>query len=743
MSEDKTGYLWHERLARTYKLYDMPQQAIHHYRISAKLSEPNPASWDTAMGLGDLLFNEAATEEKELEALAMKEEALKLYLGPEGSEIPVDEKLAEVTVMARSFHFLRKGEEVAKYHKLAFDLASDKPWTQYDLLASYIGNGRESEAQALLLKVLAKDNPIEGSSTKESGQLVELIRMIGVKSIWGEGDRMLWCIVSAATNAGILDTFLNHFEVAIERYKTGKDPLLYLMLVLLLGSVHFSSDNADSEGVKSALELWTGAWRSANEYHASGNTPREQFYEHAAELLGKYYFTQAKRKWGTLQKELAAGGEVAQLRRSLLEDTQKLEQIVADYEQVFGTGSDIESSRCYKASLLAIRGNHDGARGVFKSDMVQVVNMLSDDEQSNDSFALIKLQSILLHSGNSQDAFAAYRMTSPPSIGNKVPGRMRMAMEKLLCPGGTPAKESPTSRILELFDAERGKDQPAAAIITSLISEAAKYGRTRSASEGESASMATNGDVESGSVQQAISGEGVITEDISSEDKEWVALHKVLTQLQAKDVLGNDYSGRWCNNCLGPTPNLWNFDNDFYTCKYCYDMDLCEKCFHELKAADPEKIHPVCSPTHDWLYFPKWTIESWTEAVRMMVRLPRENDQGVLVPGDETVELPEWLNKVTAPWGGLGQGKMWDHVKTPPEKSEGDGTGSETGREEEDGGKGKENEKDGGEEAQGETGKEDANGARKTDGEVESGKGEDGKSGDDDEESTSEDEDED
>lgn len=102
VSEEEIGYLWYERLARTYRTYHMDPQAILNFQKSTERSKPNQPSWETAVGLGTLLYYKASTEEERLEALAMKEEALERYLGPKGSEIPITDKLVELDAIAQS-----------------------------------------------------------------------------------------------------------------------------------------------------------------------------------------------------------------------------------------------------------------------------------------------------------------------------------------------------------------------------------------------------------------------------------------------------------------------------------------------------------------------------------------------------------------------------------------------------------------------------------------------------------------
>lgn len=49
--------------------------------------------------------------------------------------------------------------------------------------------------------------------------------------------------------------------------------------------------------------------------------------------------------------------------------------------------------------------------------------------------------------------------------------------------------------------------------------------------------------------------------------------------------------GYWdCEGCIGLNGWMWDFENDFYVCWYCYDLFFCGFCFDVFKKVDLNKL---------------------------------------------------------------------------------------------------------------------------------------------------------
>ncbi|KAM7186685.1 hypothetical protein V8F33_011672 [Rhypophila sp. PSN 637] len=667
-SEDALPALWYENLARTYFNYSFFEESITNFQKSTELSAPDPASWETMTGLSDALLHKASKKEEHKEAIAIKEKALEIYLGPKGSEIAKEDKLLHLENVALWCEFVLEQPDTAlKHRKLALDLAPDDSGAQNNLFSYLSKTERTAEAQALLQSIAAGNT--EGDSERKPYPFVGLIEAVAQEQMWEVFYKRFWIFISIAKDAGLLDNVLTDFGEAILRAKNSTDnATTYPNLVFHKGLVHFFNDGP--EEIKLALQFWRESLDIAHEHHESGKTASDAFYDKVTAYFGRYYFDEATKAWRIVQTSPELGPEeLTNLRSSVLEYMQKMEQTAAEYEAAIPNG-ELNNARCYRAAFLALRGNGGGARGVFKPDMVQVINSLSDDEQSNDSFALSKLRTILLFSGNFENAIAATFLTSPPYVGDKVPDRLRSVFASLLDPSGSLSEipdDTPAGKLLQLLDAEKTAGQEADSILDKLIAEASKNLPSARETGGVSPPAQDGTEANENSLSDGAKvPEGVLEDSHDAGTGEaWTEIHKTLLLLKSKDMLGDDRGSRHCNSCVG-TRKSWDFDTNFYGCKYCYDVDLCETCYEELKASDPEIQHPVCSPIHDWIFMPKWTPERWAESIRMVVRPPKKNEEGVLVPGVKTVELVDWLTEVTKPWGGLEAGKTWDHVKTPP-----------------------------------------------------------------------------
>ncbi|KAM7196289.1 hypothetical protein V8F20_007129 [Naviculisporaceae sp. PSN 640] len=683
LQESDLQPIWYENLAKAYYRFDLYKDAIINYEKAAALVAPETASWSTMIGLADSSWFAASEIEKEKEAFSLKEKALEVYLGPKGSGVPIKDKVEDLLDLASWSEYLygKEPEEKhrrmsEKHRKMAFDLAPDNPECQWSLLRHYLATRQTEKAQSALQTTLTGVPTKDGDSDAKPVSIAGLVKELVADIMYQYFSPTFWLVVSVATNLGVVDRLLEGFDQAIEEVRIKqanhwRTPTLHPMLVLHKGLVHLFNQKSDLAEIQTALEVFTEASAVAQEYQAAAKTPSEYFYVTMTSILGKYYFEQAHRIWRELR--LLPPGEadaVPQQRRAILEFTQKLERVVAEYEQAVPNG-EITGGKCFAASFSNLRGNQKGARDLFRSDMVQVINMLSDDEQSNDSWALGKLQTILLHSGYIDDAFVAYYLKSLPRIGDNVPGRMRSALEKILQTieqRHDPPEEGKMSQLLSIFDEEKKGGTDVYEIVRKLVAETEKHIRPRKTGQDVPATTNTEGtdgsSAENSKPAGELNGEAVGDEP---EEKAWIQAHKALKRIQDEYLFTwNDIEGRDCNNCRKYRDNGWTFEDDIYACKYCIDTYLCEPCLNEIKAGDPDKIHPVCHPLHDWMHLPKWTLDSWVESVMMVVRLPKKNEDGELVLGDETMDLPAWLDKVTEPWGGLAEDRMWDHSKSPP-----------------------------------------------------------------------------
>lgn len=91
---------------------------------------------------------------------------------------------------------------------------------------------------------------------------------------------------------------------------------------------------------------------------------------------------------------------------------------------------------------------------------------------------------------------------------------------------------------------------------------------------------------------------------------------------------------RWIHECDGPcSTNYWHY-TELYICKICLGKKFCGDCINLVKAGT--LVRRVCSPHHDW--YQAWPIPEpkWSEVAE-------EVDEHLVI-------RPEWLEKIRAEW---------------------------------------------------------------------------------------------
>jgi tetratricopeptide (TPR) repeat protein len=71
----------------------------------------------------------------------------------------------------------------------------------------------------------------------------------------------------------------------------------------------------------------------------------------------------------------------------------------------------------------------------------------------------------------------------------------------------------------------------------------------------------------------------------------------------------NHEHGRMANSCDGRCSRTWSFPDDMYYCKDCIDCQFDTKCYLKLKDGSLEN-KANCETSHDFLYIPKWDAEA-------------------------------------------------------------------------------------------------------------------------------------
>ncbi|GFF37990.1 hypothetical protein IFM61606_02152 [Aspergillus udagawae] len=269
-------------------------------------------------------------------------------------------------------------------------------------------------------------------------------------------------------------------------------------------------------------------------------------------------------------------------------NAQRLRQIYKDDPAAKGPKSAL-------ASLYTFKGQRDKARDIFRADIVEAFNILVDDDILNDSDGFSALHNLLNRTGDYENALRAALLL--PEF------RFDAVVLKELLAGEEPSLEAVSAELLQFYERECPD----------------KDGHWKNLNKvwGEASRLAFDADV----------------------DGERAACYRRAVKILGKHQRGIDWA-LGCNHCI----RYWDYDNGFHVCKYCYNVNLCNACWDELRSSETGKAF-VCSSTHDWYELPPWTLEKYLHASKGLVAMKTGDG------GEELVSVSKWLGTLCAEWG--------------------------------------------------------------------------------------------
>ncbi|KAK0674342.1 hypothetical protein QBC41DRAFT_239960 [Cercophora samala] len=658
LKDNDLDSLWFERLADTYSQRDERAEAISAYRKALELYKGDP-TWELLTGLCRNLYETGPTNLEE--ARSLHDRAMTLY---KDSEVSLYEKVAHLRTIARSKAFRGAPGKALEFFKEAHELAPDDGDVAFDLIRQLNAVGQEVEAQVIFAKIAESKKVAEPSATEATDEAVDedaevpsrlsgVIEAAASHEFWKRTDLAFWRLVSMATATNHMDTFMRDLEASYQQAVTLETNWTQSMLLMYKGIAHFASHHTGFGNLETAVASCEQARQFARDTTDTYKWWVEQIFEKATTLFDRYHFNQASGK--------------GRLADTTVQDVglhiRALESSASAFEK-YCTG--LGGAKAYLAAYYTLQKDFEAARGVFSSDMVRISNMLSDGDSSNDSDGLIQLKAILLFTGDIANAVVGFRLL-PPHLGKIGVKHFKALMAELFCPEGKPAEGSIAAEILTWADEEYSKTEEPLAKFEEKVDKILEKHATRKAvvtdvtDGGDAALLAKDNSAEK--------QDKVVIVSSSSEAGDGDAT--AIKALQALRRKLNFNLERTCDSCWWDdiTDRAWDFDRETYACKYCW-VDLCEPCLDKIKKADKGRFHPVCSPDHEWIRLPKWTVGHWMDTFRNVVRVPRIIGGEIVDDnGGEVVPVAEWFKGVFGRWG-IEHDKDWDINDKEPEEEE-------------------------------------------------------------------------
>lgn len=458
-------------------------------------------------------------------------------------------------------------ETALEYLKQASEQDEGNVEILYALLQRYVASGKEEEARSIIQKAITEKIAGMGSTL-----LIAMLKTAVSKQNESDLLSIFKAIFSLISSSPEWWTVLQHeMEASIENARTENKYDELSILLLQLGSAVYYLRRDSPEQVASAAGHWRECLDMIREKVLLEDQERLDFIKQSALVhLSMFHF----------QAAMQTDGE---------ENVEKLRQIYADDPASPGPKSML-------ASFYTFKGKRDKARDIFRPDMVQAFNILSDDDMSNDGEGFGALRNLLNHTGDYENSLRAAFLLPTWRFDDEV-------LKELLA-GEEPSLEAASAELLRFYQTECSRDNKMAYNFRKTWDEAKRL--ASEAKEGSETATCYNKVV------------------------------KIFDQIE-------DGFTSWhfsCNNCV----RLWDYDNGLHICKYCYDMELCDNCWNELQSGDAGK-GLACSKTHDWWEVQPWTTEKYVHFCKRLI--PVKADDG----SQELISPSKWLGDLCEEWG--------------------------------------------------------------------------------------------
>ncbi|EFX04362.1 nacht and tpr domain containing protein [Grosmannia clavigera kw1407] len=412
-------------------------------------------------------------------------------------------------------------------------------------------------------------------------------------------------VVPAAANAlDRWDTVENLFAQATRIARKREDWDSTFGMLKSLGDMLYKHD-ADLERHETGV---VASWAAAIEVlvaHPSDGIAMGSVTE-IANNLSRIYLEQA------LRHLREAGGRVPEDKAKEVEATQLLDKITA---LVFPDVAPMwnRTVLCCVARYHVQVGNMVEAKKAVADLMEAIMAMLSDDDPSNDEWAMMCLAGVVNVFADEENTIAAWQVVN---LIQTEAITARRAWEEMI-PDGEMSESRGSIAEVEVDDGEGAE---------SAAGENASF--TTLDTTDEDAHTSVSGSVESDHV--TTDGETVATEDV--DDASSVSFGSIPDAPVALLICGG------CNE-------EFLYASQAYMCCDCVGtVSFDEKCYQRLQKGELCRSTPsVCNKAHHFVYLPKWDDEA-----------AKTVPKGSLPMGSDTIRLEDWKKGLRAKYMDLG-----------------------------------------------------------------------------------------
>ncbi|KAI1135342.1 hypothetical protein F5Y05DRAFT_416329 [Hypoxylon sp. FL0543] len=596
MTSNEEKALMHERLGETYFEEGQFPEAIEAYGNAVSLGSHG---WKCLEGLSRALAANGQYEK----ACQEMERALQFLSSENASQ---NDSLLGVNYrrLAEWQIELKQPRRAVEYAKRAIELTPEDHRAQFELLRIYLDNGITDDA-ANLLGDLVKAGGQQGETSLFGQIIIDMLSAPNPERVFGK------CFNVLSANLETFIGVLQQMDLAIDQARKSDlvDARTLTMLQLYKGIALYRYDVKVGR-IQQALQCWEQCL-AVESYPGTWNYAQVE----ASTWVCGYYFDQVKASIGSSSHEIDI-------------HLKKMNDIASKGPPSFNIGP-----KTYLASYYArFVQNPLKAREILQAYIDSAFGLLSDDVADNDGDGYYQLAEALLYCGAEKDALSAFLLPLPsfiPSFTGDIMTWMlqyETELERHL-------SEELIGAIKKAASASSFEDQMEFALnrIDTILRDT-----TDGESTDQEADDSLDRTLESPASKTRRGTEAKSTyEKIRSKVSQWLNAFKFGAR-------------RWCDVC----DTMWDLDHAMNHCKYCYNIDFCDRCLNKLKAGELEmpSLETRCNEGHDWLRLPSWDKEAYFRALRKEVYIEGGIDNDGRSIEGKIVPAAEWLDGLKKEW---------------------------------------------------------------------------------------------
>ena len=577
LDDDSLDALWYERLAETFA-----DEFVLAKKYYEKAKEYPGYRWTVNQGWAIAVEEMGALEadeskQKELKELACKEMEIvieELRLSTKSADAGIEDRQALVSnlkLMAEwqeALHFIDRA--FALYEE-AIEVNPQEHATRGELLQALYAQNRLAEAKDMLLRMTSQDRELA-----ELSLFSALLLQVAGEEYLSRLQPMHIILFLGQEDDNFNGQVLEALERALANARTNN-------LTMKEGVLLLNQGIALTRGplVELRMQQAIRCWGDCQYLRLKSRYDLEITRTFAIRLTAQHYFHQATNPAIANEERQRHFKQLLKLHRQTVSDL----------------GPDGPMS--YLASYYIQTGQVEEARKLYMEDMTLAIDLLSDEDPDNDSYAYKLLANVSMCAGDDLNALSAWSLLGPSDV--------------------TWTREA---EFVPTEDAD--------------VAQPSKNALSNTTSHDE--------------LDNAHSDSMILSSappELGPNDPKSIP-ESLAKEVYNKPPDSTDRTGPINFGCDGFCRHDWWYANDIYMCRHCPNTQFNGACLTKLKANKLERY--VCHPEHSWLHVPPWSDEAALKIGQGNVRVGGQLVDGKRVGGD-VVTIQEWVEDMRKTWG--------------------------------------------------------------------------------------------